>query len=152
MQNFQNIRRQGGFTLIELMIVIAIVAILAAIAIPAYQDYTVRSRVSECMAAAAACKTSVSEFYATRGALPANLAESGCSDSASAQCAAPTVAAGVITIGAINDLNTLLTNRGSGTNLVFQPVVTTGAITDWNCDSTAGTTITDNLLPAECRP
>ena len=73
-------RIQQGFTLIELMIVVAIVGILAAIALPAYQDYTVRARVSEALAAAGACKTQVAEFMAARGALPATLAESGCSD------------------------------------------------------------------------
>ncbi|WOJ98387.1 pilin [Congregibacter brevis] len=72
-----NMNRQQGFTLIELMIVIAIVGILAAIALPAYQDYTVRARMSEPMAKLAEAKTSVAEFYAANGNLPATLAEAG---------------------------------------------------------------------------
>ena len=61
---------QKGFTLIELMIVVAIIGILAAIALPAYQDYTVRAKVSEIMIAASAMKNSVAEFYQTRNRMP----------------------------------------------------------------------------------
>jgi type IV pilus assembly protein PilA len=60
-------KHQKGFTLIELMIVVAIIGILAAIAIPAYQDYTARSQVSEGMARASAMKTSIAEFYISQG-------------------------------------------------------------------------------------
>lgn len=71
--------RQQGFTLIELMIVIAIVGILAAIALPAYQDYTVRARMSEALAIAAEAKTSISEYYASNGNLPTARASVGLS-------------------------------------------------------------------------
>lgn len=69
--------RNKGFTLIELMIVIAIVAILVALAVPAYQDYTIRAKVTECIAAAAPLKVSVSEFYQTESRWPATIGEAG---------------------------------------------------------------------------
>ena len=65
---------QQGFTLIELMIVIAIVGILAAVALPAYQDYTIRAKLSEAIARGAEAKTSVAEWYAAKGTMPFNSA------------------------------------------------------------------------------
>jgi type IV pilus assembly protein PilA len=73
---------QKGFTLIELMIVVAIIGILAAIAIPAYQDYTIRAQVSEGMNLAAAAKAAVAESFLNRGAAPANRTVAGMSDNA----------------------------------------------------------------------
>jgi len=68
---------QQGFTLIELMIVVAIIGILAAVAIPAYQDYTIRAKVTEVMGLGAAAKTSVSEYYISQGSMPLTEALAG---------------------------------------------------------------------------
>jgi type IV pilus assembly protein PilA len=68
---------QQGFTLIELMIVVAIIGILAAIAIPAYQDYTIRAQVSEGINLASGAKAAISEYFMDSGALPASNAEAG---------------------------------------------------------------------------
>src|SRR5690242_10962409 len=84
-------RVQKGFTLIELMIVVAIIGILAAIALPAYQDYTIRSKVSELVVKADGCKASVAEYFQSQATFPADAATAGCTTTA-------TTWAGVMTV------------------------------------------------------
>ena len=76
-------KKQQGFTLIELMIVVAIIGILAAIAIPAYQDYTIRAQVSEGLNLTGACKAAVTEVYQDSGGFPTNNADAGLEAAAS---------------------------------------------------------------------
>ena len=144
---------QKGFTLIELMIVVAIIGILAAIAIPAYQDYTIRAQVSEGLNLAAGAKAAVSEFLMDRGAYPTDNAEAGLS--ASNQIVGKYVddvavgAAGVITVGYGNDAHATLA-PGS---LVLTPDPAApgnpnlGSV-EWTC---TGAGIQDKHLPAACR-
>ncbi len=141
---------QQGFTLIELMIVVAIIGILAAVAIPAYQDYTSRAKVSEILGFASSMKTSVSECALTDGGL------AGCSDTASGidvadvAAASPyitsvTVAAGVITINP--DWTALGATDGNG-SIAFNPTYNAGGV-QWNC--LASDKVSNKYLPSNCR-
>jgi type IV pilus assembly protein PilA len=146
---------QQGFTLIELMIVVAIIGILAAIAIPAYQDYTVRSKVTELINSAGVCKTSVAEYYQTKGMLPLNATTAGCTDIGTNNSKAPTVTNGEITVKANGGLALQL---AAGDLFAYKADCSGAAcagtpITGWNCSqvSGAGTTILPKYLPASCR-
>ena len=143
---------QKGFTLIELMIVVAIIGILAAIAIPAYQDYTIRAKVTELINAAGVCKTSVAEYYQAVGSFPTNQTKAGCSDVGTANSAPPIVAAGgLITVNAAAALLTQLGGAATGTFSYTPTTSAAGApITAWVCNS-ATTTIIPKYLPATCR-
>ena len=137
---------QKGFTLIELMIVVAIIGILAAIALPAYQDYTARAQMSEAMVLADGQKGAVTEFFADRGVMPANNASAGISDASDISgkyVASVNIASGVITstIRADNVAAGI-----AGTNLVLTPRATSGSM-HWTCTSSASA----KYIPAACR-
>ena len=139
-----NMKKAQGFTLIELMIVVAIIAILAAIALPAYQDYMVRAKVSELIVAGDACKNSVAEFHQQFRRFPPNLTSAGCSSNPTKYIAGLAVAAGVVTVTstAATDLYTAA-NR----TYVLAPAVN-GDILEWSC---GGSSIPEKYLPAMCR-
>ena len=135
---------QKGFTLIELMIVVAIIGILASIALPAYQDYTVRGRVAELSILASGMKSTIGENIANNAAIGAgsclgvttvttatvNTASSSCDD-----------ATGVITITG--------TAKAKGTVLTYTPTLTADGVISWKCE--VDDAANNKYVPSECR-
>ena len=147
-------KQQHGFTLIELMIVVAIIGILAAIAIPAYQDYTVRAKVSEGLNLAGAAKLAVAESYDSKGYMPTGGNTSfGLPSAASISSnyvASIGVGAGtgIITITYTNVLGG--NPSANGKTLFLEPITTNEGAMDWDCTSTTAT-MQSKYRPAECR-
>ncbi len=142
-------KKQSGFTLIELMIVVAIIGILAAIAIPAYQDYTIRSQVSEAMSLADGAKTAVAEYYTNYGNLPSNNSKAGlapASQITGKYVSALTVNNGVITASLGNEVNAKVSNGA----LNLSPLTTTGSI-QWVCKAANSANLPNKYLPSACR-
>ena len=141
---------QQGFTLIELMIVVALIGILAAIAIPAYQDYTIRAKVSEPMIFADAAKVSISEFFQATGGMPPNASAAGVSAATSQYINAATYLRSSSTVAtftiAIENLGAQAT-QGKTIILTGTGNSTTGTV-NWDCK--AGDLLA-KYRPANCR-
>jgi type IV pilus assembly protein PilA len=138
-------RLQKGFTLIELMIVVAIIGILAAVALPAYQDYTIRAKVSELMLAASAAKNTVTENIQASGGTTTG-ANAGVSLPAVGKLLATSTVSDTGTITVVGDGSA--TSVGTAVTIVLAPSVNTNGNVVWACTSVS--TI-HKYVPAECR-
>lgn len=141
------IRKVRGFTLIELMIVVTIIGILAAIAMPMYLDYTVRSQIAEGLSVAGGAKSAVTEFYQDRGFFPADNAEAGLETAANISgkyVESVTVGGEIITIQYGIDANTQIL----GKTVRLTAVDNLGSVS-WDCAS--GGVIQGKHLPSACR-
>jgi type IV pilus assembly protein PilA len=141
---------QKGFTLIELMIVVAIIAILAAIALPAYQDYVARSQVSEAMSLTSGARTAVAEYYADRGAFPSSNASAGLAANAGSINGKYVASVALSTGGHITA--TLkgagsVSSKVAGKTFILVPADQGGSIS-WTCNTGD---IDDKYLPSSCR-
>ena len=147
---------QKGFTLIELMIVVAIIAILAAIAVPAYQNYLIRSQVTEGTSLADGAETGVAEFYSNHATWPLNNASAGViatpGSISGKYVTSITVANGVVTALFANANGQTANQKIAGKTVVLSPIASSNGDVHWTCSSaTYPSTVDAQYLPSTCR-
>jgi len=150
-----DVQTQQGFTLIELMIVVAIIGILAAIAIPQYQNYVIRSQVSEGLSLAGGQKTAVEEYYSNRGTLPTTNTQAGLPNKKSITgkyvSQVNISKKGVIKAKFASTGKQKANNALKGKVLALSPYTNSTSTLKWSCSPSAGTTIKPKYLPTNCR-
>lgn len=137
---------QRGFTLVELMIAVAIVGVLSTIATQSYQNYTTRTRIVELVSMAGVCKNFVTEYYQSNGTFPADLAQAGCSNINTQYIAGLDVVDGTIIVTAATGAGRI--DPAAAGDFILVPDVSGVSILGWKCDTS---TIPKRFLPSHCR-
>lgn len=148
--------KQGGFTLIELMIVVAIIGVLASIAVPQYQNYVGRAQVSEALNLMSPAKIAISEYYVTRGEFPTTNEQAGLSEPSQMSgkyVASVDVSPGDAGMTVITMKTDSVVSDLQGKTLIFQPNGEGSGVINWECRTGGGETsqIPLKFLPSECR-
>lgn len=146
---------QKGFTLIELMIVVAIIAILAAIAIPAYQDYLIRSQVTEGITLMDGAKVAATEYYANHGAFPPSQLSAGLATDTSIAGSyvhqVDLASTGVITAKFQNGTPQKANTAIDGKTIALSPTTIAGGTIKWTCITTPKDSVAIKYAPSTCR-
>ena len=150
------IRKANGFTLIELLLAITIMAILLALAVPAYQNYTIRAKVIECINGGAVAKLAISEYHQALGAWPPSLEEAGLNNAGISQYCLTIISYDASDGSFAMDVNEAAVGINDGSTLEpgLRPfVVPPSGFINWNCINGVPETSVENLvyLPSSCR-
>jgi type IV pilus assembly protein PilA len=134
--------KNKGFTIIELMIAVAIIGVLAAIAIPAYQNYIVRAKVSEALTFASQAKTAVAEYYQSQGTVPTSNTQAGLATSITGTNVS------AVSVGTTGMITVTTSVAGATGDIEFSPTVSSSGVT-WVC---TGGTLSSQYRPSNCKP